>query len=249
MANESVSACINFYNDATALAGCLESASRWADNIFCINSGPGGAYSTDGSIELCEKFGATVVFDDIEKGFGVIRSRLIHDCGCTFAFILDADERFHPQLPILHCEGNESYPQVEAPNLSVHIRPGVVNQGERLREMMARPDTLAIRSTRRHWFDFSMRRPTQNWLHNADHQLRIIRNLPELGYVKDVKMHEQFLDTRTGQCPTYIEQDNYMGLFHDHYHMFYRTNYPGKKEFNERNYSRLAGGERMLLEE
>lgn len=247
MANESVSACINFYNDAPALAGCLESASRWADNIFCINSGPGGAYSNDGSIELCEKFGATVVYDDMDKGFGAIRSRLIHDCGCTFAFILDSDERFHPQIEMLHCEGTEAYPQHGTPNLSAHPRGEIINQIAKLRELIADPSIMAIRTTRRHWFDFTHRRPCQNWLHIPDHQLRIIRNIPELGYIGSVKMHERMLDTRTGEEPVHAKQDNYLGLFHDHYHCHYRKNYPGTKQFNEENYQRLDRGESMIL--
>ena len=247
MANESIAMCCNVYNDVEALRGLLECSSRFFDNLFIVHSGPGGAYSTDGTIELCEKFGATIVFDDIDKGFGVIRSRLIHDCGCTFAFILDADERFHPQLEMLHCDGTESYPQVQEPKLSVFSKHEVINQGAMLRRYIAHPDVMAIRSTRRHWFDFSFKRPTQNWLLNSDHQLRIIRNIPELGYATDVKMHEQMIDSRTGRTPVYAEQDHYKGIFHDHYHMFFRTKYPGHKEFNEANYTRLSNGEKMLV--
>jgi hypothetical protein len=131
-----IAACINFYNDADALRGCLETSAAFFDNIYCINAGPGGAKSTDGSIELCEQFGATVVFDDIQKGFGVIRSRLIHDCGCTWAFLLDADERFHHKAPVLHCEGVDKYPEVDKPNLST-FKLGAHDQGKALREMIA----------------------------------------------------------------------------------------------------------------
>lgn len=244
--NESIAMCCNFYNDAEALRGLLETSSRYFENLFLINSGPGGARSTDGSIELCEKFGATVVFDDIQKGYGAIRSRLIHDCGCTFAFILDADERFFPQLPVMHCEGTEHYPEHPDPNLSVFHRDEVCNQGVLLRQLIADPKCMAIRSSRRHWFDYSMKKASQNWLDNRDHQLRIVRNVPDIAYETGRVMHERLLDNRTGKDPHYIAQDDYKGPFHDHFHLFYRKTQPGKKESNEQNYSRLERGEEMI---
>jgi len=238
----SVAACINFYNDAPALRGCLESASQWADNIFMVHAGPGGKYSTDGSIELAESFGATVVFDDIQKGFGAIRTRLIHDCGCTWAFILDCDERFHAKMPVMHCEGVESYPQVEKPNLSTFKRAEIHDQMGVLRNLMTHQHLRAIRTSRRHWFDFTLNKPCQNWLRLQDWQLRIVRNLPEIGYQIDRVMHEQLLDHSTGTTPVFADS----GLFHDHYHMFFRRTQPGHKEANEQNYSRLERGEDML---
>lgn len=244
--NTSIALCCNFYNDAPALRGLLETAAPFFDNIFCINSGPGGVKSTDGSIELVEQFGATLVFDDIQRGFGAIRTRLIHDCGCTWAFICDADERFHPSLPVMHCEGTESYPQNPSPSLSVFHKPEVCQQGALLRRLINRPDIMAIRSTRRHWFDFSMKKAAQNWLHNRDHQLRIVRNLPEMQYIAEVKMHER-LACKLGEF-TFANQDDYGGIFHDHYHLFYRRTQPGKKEANEQNYSRLERGESMLTQ-
>ena len=69
----------NVYNDVIALRGLLEMSSEYFDELFVVHSGPNGAYSTDGTIELCEQFKVKLVFDDIDKGFGVIRSRLIHE--------------------------------------------------------------------------------------------------------------------------------------------------------------------------
>lgn len=234
--------CCNFYNDVTALRGLLETSAPFFSNLFCINSGPGGAYSTDGSIELCEQFGATVVFDDIQRGFGAIRSRLIHDCGCTWAFILDADERFHPKLPVMHCEGVEKYPEAEHPNLSTFKRDEILDQGQILRHLMNSPTIKAIRTSRRHWFDFTMNKPCQNWLHIPDHQLRIVKNLPEVAYQTDRVMHERLLDHTTGQDPFAAHAP----IFHDHYHCFYRRAQPGYKEAREKNYQRLERGEKML---
>ena len=93
--------------------------------------------------------------------------------------------------------------------------------------------------------DFTMKRPTQNWLKNRDHQLRIVRNLPEIGYVKKVKMHERLVDTRTGEDPVFVPQDDEGGPFYDHFHMAFRTAYPGTKEWNEKNYYRLTHDEPM----
>lgn len=243
----SIALACNVYNDAHALRGLLESGARYFDNLFIVHSGPGGARSTDGTIELCEKFGATIVFDDIDRGFGAIRTRLIHGCGCEWAFIMDADERFIPQLHALECDGEESYPQVAAPNLKVTETKHCIDQGAHLKNLISFPHHMAIRSTRRHWFDFTMRKPTQNWLKNRDHQLRIVRNVPQIGYVTNVVMHERLLDERTGSDPVFAPQDDMGGPFHDHFHMAYRTAYPGTKEFNEENYARLSRGEKMVL--
>lgn len=246
--NESIALASNVYNDAAALHGALETAQRFFDNLFFVHAGPNGAYSTDGTIELLEKYGATVVFDDINKGFGAIRTRCLHDCGCTFAAILDADERFYPELPVLHPEGQEKWsPGQPRPNLSVHVREGIVKQGELIRNLMTQPNIMAIRATRRHWFDFSMKHPSQNWIATErDHQLRIVRNIPEIEYRSNVKMHEKLVDLRTGCDPTRANQDDYFGPFIDHFHPFFREAYPGSKEFGEANYARLERGEPML---
>ena len=244
----SIALACNVYNDAAALRGLLESGARYFDNLFIIHSGPGGARSSDGTIELCEKFGATIVFDDMDRGFGVIRTRLIHECGCEWAFIMDADERFYPQMKALDCHGEGDWGgpgSATLPSLSATERKDVIDQGDHVKNMIKNPETMAIRSTRRHWFDFTMRRPTQNWTKNQDHQLRIVRNLPEIAYVSDVRMHERLSDSRTGKDPKFAVQDPVGGPFHDHFHMAFRTAYPGSKEWNEQQYARLSRGEKM----
>lgn len=240
---------VNFYNDAASMRGLLETMSRWVDNIYAINSGPGGAYSTDGSIELARSFGATVAFGDMDDGFGRIRTRLLHECGCTFCIILDCDERIYPQLNVMKCEGDESYPQHNPPNLKVTVLPDVIDQMGHIRNLIKNPLVMAIRSTRRHWFDYTMRKPSQNWYGpngNKDHQLRILRNDPHIGYQRDRKMHERCLDDRTGKDPVFVAQDEHGGIFFDHFHLFDRVNQPGKKEENEQRYARLERGERMI---
>lgn len=244
----SIALACNVYNDANALRGLLESGARYFDNLFIVHSGPGGARSTDGTIELCEKFGATLVFDDMDNGFGHVRSRLIHDCGCDWAFIMDADERFFPQMKVLECEGDDDWKGPSDPNLpsfKITEKSDVIDQGAHVKNLIRNPEVMAIRSTRRHWFDFTMRRPTMNWNRNCDHQLRIVRNLPEIGYAKDIRMHERLFDSRTGKDPKFVCQDPVGGPFHDHFHMAFRIAYPGTKEWNEKQYYRLSHGDKM----
>lgn len=236
----------NVYQDAPALRGLLETGSRYFDNIFIVHSGPGGAKSTDGTIELCEQFGATIVFDDMNRGFGVIRSRVIHECGCDWCFLLDADERFYPLLNVMRCEGTETYPQFQAPKLTVIKTDDVINQGAHVKNLITNPHVMALRSTRRHWFDFGMKRVAQNWLDNRDHQLRIVRNIPEIAYVRNVVMHERLIDGRTGKDPEYHPQDDMGGPFHEHFHLHFRRTQPGHKEWNETQYARLSKGEPMF---
>lgn len=243
----SISLCCNVYQDALALRGLLETGSRYFDNIFVLHTGPGGARSTDGTIELCEGFGISPLFDDIQRGFGLIRSRLIHECGCEWAFILDADERFYPQLPVMICEGSEHYPEHPNPQLTVTHKADIIDQGAHVKNLINNPDTMALRATRRHWFDFTMSKPAQNWLINRDHQLRIVRNRKTIFYETSRVMHERLVDSKTQKDPKFVPQDDLGGPFFDHFHLHFRREQPGHKEFNETNYSRLSKGEPMIV--
>lgn len=242
----SIAACWNVYNDAKALRGSLELASSYFDNLFVIHSGPGGAHSTDGTIELLHEFGISPIFADIQEGYGVIRTRLIHECGCDWAFIMDADERFHPALQIMRCEGSERYPAQQNPNLTVRKSDELIFPGLTLKETIKNPAYDGVKAIRRHWMDFSMSRPAENWIERKDWQLRIVRNRGEIQYKSGVRMHEQLIDTRTGQTPRHFTGDDYGGPFFDHFHMHFRRAFPGTKEENERRYERLSRGEPML---
>lgn len=235
---------INVYNDAAALRGLLELGSRYFDNIYVLHTGPGGVPSTDGTIELCHSFGIQPVFDDIQKGFGHIRSRLIHDCGCDWCFIMDADERFYPQIEVITCDGTDRYPNPMNPKLTVTKKKDVINQGEHIKTQIKDPQLMALRMTRRHWFDFKMTKPAENWQIIWDHQMRCVRNHPDIKFTLD--MHEALIDARTGKAPKFLGQDPIGGPFIDHFHLFFRHANPGHKEFNEANYARLAKGEKMI---
>ncbi len=242
----------NVYNDAIALRGLLETASQYFDELLVVHSGPNGAYSTDGTIELCEQFKVKLVFDDIDNGFGIIRSRLIHEHGCEWAMILDADERFNPAMPELICEGDATWdignPLIR-PNLTITNTTNINIQGYVLKEFIQKNDSImAVRTIRRHWMDFTNKNPTQNWNIIPDYQLRTVRNVPEINYVSDIKMHERLIDTRTGQDPLHVISNDLL-VFHDHYHPFFRNSFPGTKQFNEQNYQRLEKGEKTITNE
>lgn len=240
----SIALSVNVYQDAAALRGLLELGSRYFDNIFILHTGPGGVKSTDGTIELCESFGIKPVFDDIQRGFGAIRTRLIRDCGCEWAMIMDADERFYPQIQVITCEGEDRYPAVKDPKITVTKHPQIIDQGAHIKNQIKNPELMAIRATRRHWFDFTMTKLCENYMTIFDHQLRIVRNSPHISYSK--AMHEALWDDRTGKTPKFLEQDPTGGPFYEHFHMWFRRSQPGHKESNEQNYARLERGEPMI---
>jgi len=244
----SIAMSCNVYNDALALRGMLEMSATFFDELFVVHSGPNGAYSTDGTIELCEQFNVKLVFDEINKGFGHIRSRLIHEHGCEWAMILDADERFYPATHKMICHGDTVWDINEmwkSPGLSVE-KQEFYNAGGYLKDVIGKTMGLAILTSRRHWLDFSFTNPTQNWLIIPDFQLRIVRNSEFLEYDRKVLMHERLIDTRTGVNPEMVFADQY--LFHDHFHPFFRKINPGHKEFNELNYRSLEGGKPLILQ-
>lgn len=242
----SIAACFNVYNDAAALRGALEVCQSYFDNIYVIHSGPGGAVSTDGTMELLEEFGIKPVMEDIQHGFGIIRSQLIHGCGCDWAFIMDADERFFPMLPIIRAHGTDRYPNPPLPDLRVTVEAQLIYPGKYLREMIENSSIDAIKTIRRHWFGFDMRRPAENWEHIKDWQMRIVRNAPHIGYERGVRMHERLRDLRGNVEPRHLTGDTIGGPFHDHFHLHFRKARPGHKETNEQNYQRLERGEKML---
>lgn len=246
MNTPSIGMACNIYNDALALPGLLETASQFFDELFFIHAGPNGKRSTDGTIELIEKWGAKIVFDEINSGFGDIRTKLIHQSKTDWVMILDADERFYHTMPVLICEGEDSYPNVQNPVLKVTRHEGShYNQGRALREIISKPqDAVAIRTVRRHWFDFSLQRPTQNWFINRDWQLRLVKNEPFIRYKSDIKMHEQIIDDRTGTTPKFVEVQNehLLGPFHDHFHCFFKPLEPEQRAEDISIYNALHEG-------
>lgn len=242
----------NVFNDALALAGMLENAQGFFDDIFVIHAGPGGKKSTDGTIEILEKFGVRHVFADIMDGFGVIRTRLVQEGKTDWIYISDADERYYPLCENLTCEGTEKFPDQPNPNLKVKVAGQPHNSGALLKSLISGAgDHDAIVTCRRHWFDFTMRRPAQNWLVNADWQCRILKNRPWVGYSKEVKLHERVVDARTGRAPKMIQGRTDRWIYHEHAHNFYKPLHPEKNAEDMATYRALseAGAKGMWLEQ
>jgi len=206
----------NVFQEANALPGWIETHLPFFDDVRVTHSGPQGQYSTDGTIELLEKWKIPVDFDSIDDGFGAVRSRTMHRSPCDYVMLLDADERFFPVHRIMNCSGKSTpHSEVDAilqtydfhdlntmiPNWENVARLGaelVVNfdtiydQGQRLRDLLSeRPD--AVCTMRRHWHDFSFKKPTQNWHTDPDWQMRTIRNHPSIHFSADTRMHERLV--------------------------------------------------------
>lgn len=249
----SICVSINVFNDNLALPGCLENAASWADDIFVIHAGPGGKHSNDGTIETLEKWGVRTVFADILEGFGVIRTRLVHECGCDFCWISDADERFYANTAVLHCHGTDQFPHQMNPQNTVSVHDPCYAQGKMLRsviEMAGDENYDAVRTCRRAWMDFSMKRPAQSWHQVPDWQLRCLRNKPYIGYDPNVKIHESVKDFRTGGEPKQFKSDDTSrGLYHDHFSIFFKWLEPAQNTEDAEIYDQLEAGasERMWL--
>lgn len=106
----------NLYNEVNALPGWLEAATALADHVAVYHSGPGGAMSDDGTIEILEKWKVPITFGSIDEGFGAVRTKTLRCTPCDWAMLLDADERVHRYMPVLTCTG-ESTPAQEVDRL------------------------------------------------------------------------------------------------------------------------------------
>lgn len=240
----SIACCGNIYNEANALPGWLEMAAGFFDEIVLVHAGPGGKASNDGTMEILERWGIKPIMSRIDDGFGVVRTQCIRECKTDFVAILDMDERFHPLIPIMTCDGHEAYPGTPHPNLTVNCQqPEMFNQGSLLRTLMGH-DCMAVRATRRHWFDYSWKRPCQNWCQIPDWQLRIVRNHERIYYTPGIRMHEQLLDRQTNDTPKFATEraGDPRGIFIDHYHCFWKAQEPEQREQDIAIYDALDQG-------
>ncbi|WP_224447657.1 glycosyltransferase family 2 protein [Haloprofundus salilacus] len=81
-----VSVCITTKNNADTIGRCLESVSEWTDEIVVVDT-----ESTDGTVEICESYGAMVYQHEFE-GFAQIKTTAINHAENDWVFVLDADE-------------------------------------------------------------------------------------------------------------------------------------------------------------
>lgn len=242
--SNSIGAALNVFMEANSLPGALECASRFFDDIWVIHAGPGGKYSNDGTIEILEKWGIRTIFDRIDDGFGVLRTKLVRAASTEWSMILDSDERFLPYTPAYSVRGSGQYPQNPMPDLHVGICESVYNQGQLLRDKLANEckEADAFRMVRRHWMTINMSRPAQDWYKIEDWQLRVLRNKPYIEYDTSVRMHERLLDKRTGRDPIYGTGNTRIGPFFDHMHCFFKPMEPTQRHSDIKVYDWLDHG-------
>lgn len=230
----------NIYNEVNALPGWLETHTPFFDHVAVYHAGPQGSKSSDGTIELLEKWHIPITYGAIDAGFGVVRNNTFRCSPCDYVMLLDADERFYPIHRIMNCTG-ESTPHSEVdvilqsydfsdlkttlPNwenlasLGAKLRVDIhdtYNQGARLRELI-QGNYDAIVTIRRHWHDFTFRKPTQNWHTDPDWQMRTVRNNPSICFDPSVRMHE-----RLQGAHNVFHAEQTRGPFFDHFHFTFK---------------------------
>jgi len=88
---EKISVAIITKDEEQNIRDCLESV-KWADEIVVVDNG-----STDGTLEICQKYGARVYREEW-KGFGAQKNSAIEKTGNEWVLNLDADERIPANL-------------------------------------------------------------------------------------------------------------------------------------------------------
>lgn len=241
--SESIGIVCNFYQEPNMLPGWLECASRFFDEIVCVSAPPSSAPPDEESVEICRKWGAKVVFDKIDDGFGALRTRCLHALSTEWGMIADCDERFFPTLPVYELHGTGRYPDQQDPQLSVGIAEPAFNQGDFLRRMVATAKNVdGVRFIRRHWMNMAMSRPAQRWDDHRDYQLRFLRNCGYIGYSSDVRMHERCRDFRTNEDPSFVTAEPKYGPFVDHFHVAAKLMEPEQRQRDIAIYNLLDSG-------
>lgn len=241
--SESIGIVCNFFREPNMLPGWLESASRFFDEIVCVSAPPSGAPPDEESIEICRKWGAHVIFDKIDDGFGALRTRCLHALSTEWGMISDADERFLSVLPVYELHGQGRYPDQADPGLSVGIKEPAFNQGDLLRRLVKDAANVdAVRFIRRHWMTFNFNRPCQRWDDHPDWQLRFLRRRDYIGYASDVRMHERCRDFRVDADPSFVTAEPVYGPFVEHLHVPAKKLEPEQRKQDIEIYDRLEKG-------
>lgn len=260
----------NVYQEANALPGWLETHLPFFDDVRLYHAGPNGAFSDDGTIEIARKWGIPIAFGSIDRGFGVVRTEAVRFSPCDYVMILDADERFYPVHHRLICSGEPTtqdevniilrsydfrdvhkitpdmlssvWDNVARLGANLHVDIGdPYYQGARLREILTTEQPETICTIRRHWHDFSWRRPTQNWHMDPDWQLRIVRNDPSVYFDPDQRVHEHLVwPTTKGMFRADMER----GPFFDHFHFTFKRMEIEQRAHDVAIYDAIHKGER-----
>lgn len=92
ISRRSVSAFLIVKNEADRIEDCLRPLCGWADEVIVLDSG-----STDGTVEMAERLGATVHRTDW-PGYAAQRNRALDLVKSEWVLSIDADERVTPEL-------------------------------------------------------------------------------------------------------------------------------------------------------
>jgi hypothetical protein len=262
----------NVYNEINALPGWLEMAcnSGLFDDVQVYHAGPHGMDSTDGTIELLEKWRVPIHRGKIDEGFGMVRTAAVHACKTDYVMLLDADERFWAFAPVVTCVGESTPPEEESRILAEYDKHArlppsesgtgdmqwqsfeevrklgehltcsmgeIYNQGAWVKDMIQHGALDAVCTIRRHWHAFGWQKPTQNWHHRPDYQLRLVRNHESIFWDANKKMHEQLIGAPNRHMPNQIH-----GPFFDHYHMHFKAMEQAQRAHDVRIYDAIHYG-------
>jgi len=234
MNSPSIGVASTFRDEINALPGYLESASQFFDEIFLADASMDMTPSTDGSLDIIKKWGLPdPPLWDLSKGFGAVRSQLLHTSKTDWTVILDIDERMFRTVPAMICTGTDRYPAQTDPQLVVSTVQHSYDHLALLRGKIQEAESKGIRAVRfqrRHWFGFGFKRPTENWSTIKDYQLRCMKSRCGMGYTTLPKMHERAIDTNTKRDPEYIQDDNLLGPFIDHFHLHFKAMEPEQRK-------------------
>lgn len=230
MSRPSIAIASTFRDEANALSGYLESASKLFDHIMLVDCSMDLSQSTDGSLDIIRKWGLPDPPRwSLADGFGAVRNQLVQTCPTDWVIIADIDERISGVTSELTCAGEDRYPAVDKPNLIV-TKGAMYDHFQLIVDKIRDADRTgrkAVRFQRRHWFDFSMERPCENWNAIKDYQLRCMKCRSGIGYTTIPRMHEKAWDHSTQMDPHYIPDEDIRGPFFDHYHCHFK---PMEKE-------------------
>lgn len=228
----SIGCAATFRDESNALPGFLESASHFFDHIFLADCSMDMTPSTDGSLDIIQKWGLPdPPLWSLADGFGAVRSQLVHSCPTDWVVVLDIDERMQVTNRVLWCEGEDRYPAVEKPNLRV-VDGEVYDHKKLLQDKISEAESKGVKTvrfSRRHWFDFSMQHPCENWNTVRDFQLRCMKARAGIGFTTKPRMHERAHDFLLDKDPRYIEDSPKFGPFIDHFHCHFKKMEPDQR--------------------
>lgn len=239
----SIGVAATFRDEHNALPGFLEMASQFFDDILLADCSPDLSPSTDGSLDIIRAWGLPDPPRwNLSQGFGAVRSQLMHSSKTDWTVVLDIDERMNVTMPVFNCTGSESFPAVPNPVLSVGVADSCYNQRDLLVAKIMEAEQRGIKTVRfrrRHWFDMTYRRPTQNWMEIPDWQLRCMKSRSGVGYTTEPKMHERAWDSVLNRDPEYVEEDPVRGPFIDHFHCHFKAMEPDQRKADIAAYDAL----------